>query len=508
MNLAATLFANARQRKFIDVPALLYQDESISYAALDRLSNQAANLLDDLGVSSGERVLILLRDTPELIALFLGAVKAGLVPVVLSTRISPEDVGHALTDSNAAAFFVEADFASLTGEATRTGTQVLERSDFVARLASAGETFEPLLREQDDAAFWVCSSGSTSRPKSVVHTHGGVTAANGFHREHLQLSAGTRIHCTSKLSFAYPLSNTFLGAMDVGASVVLYPDWHSPESLLQIIEHYSPEVVFSTPTLYRRMLHTESDGEHDLFGGVRAWVSAGEHLSESVNEAWRAMTGNAILDCYGTSETLFLITATPPDACRPDSAGRAVPDAELQLRDPDGDALPPGEIGELYVRHPFLAIGYANNPKQTERRFSDGWFATGDLFLYDTDEFWYFRGREDSRIKIAGQWVHLQDIENAVSEERSVKEAAAVSVPDEDGLSRIALFLVRESNTSQTQVAASVQERLQKLPTHKRPRWLQFADALPRTNTGKIKRHELRSLVSIHADQDPVNSSN
>ncbi|MDH3714810.1 MAG: AMP-binding protein [Gammaproteobacteria bacterium] len=507
MNLAAALFANARQKKFIDIPALLYHDESISYAALDRLSNQAANLLDNLDVHSGERVLILLRDTPELIALFLGAVKAGVVPVVLSTRISREDVGHALGDSEAVAIFVEADLASLTEDAGGSGTSVHERSEFVARLNRADETFEPILRERDDTAFWVCSSGSTSRPKSVVHTHGGVTAANGFHREQLLLHAGTRIHCTSKLSFAYPLSNTFLGAMDVGASVVLYPDWHDPESLLQTIEHHSPEVVFSTPTLYRRVLHAATDGKRDLLGKVRAWVSAGEHLSEGVNDAWRAFTGNDILDCYGTSETLFLITATPLDARRPDSAGRAVPGAELQLRGPGGDALPPGKIGELYVRHPFLANGYANNPELTEQRFSGGWFATGDLFLYDTDGFWYFRGREDSRIKIAGQWVHLQDVENAVSEDRSVKEVAAVSAPDEDGLSRIALFVVCEPGAPQTQVADNVHQRLLQLPTHKRPRWLQFADALPRTNTGKIKRHELRPLVAMHADQDSVNSA-
>lgn len=500
MNLAGALFASARQRGYLDVPALLHPDGCMSYAALHRMSNHASNLLGQLGIAPGERILILLRDTPELIALFLGAVQAGVVPMVLSTRISSEDLGYALSDSAAAAIFVEAELRSLADGARDRTTCLYSRSEFTARLGSTGEFFEPVVRRDTDAAFWVCSSGSTSRPKSVAHTHGGVTASNGFHRDQLNLAVGARIHCTSKLSFAYPLSNALLAAMDVGASVVLYPDWHDPASLIQTIQLYSPEVVFSTPTLYRRVAHACADDSRALLGGVRSWVSAGEHLSAELNDAWRSLTGRAILDCYGTSETLFLITATAPGEERPDSAGRAIPGADLQLRSAGGRPLPRGEVGELYVRHPFLATGYANNPGQTARRFGGGWFATGDLFMQDVDGFWFYRGREDSRIKIAGQWVHLQDIEDAVAVEDCVKEVAAVSVPDEDGLSRVALFVVPEAGCPHERVAADVKVRLRRLPTHKRPRWLEFTDELPRTNTGKIKRHELRTLLRRRSD--------
>ena len=492
-NLAAALFANARLQNFTHVPALLHTDGSISYAELDNLSNRAANLLRALRVQSGDKVLLLLRDTPELVALFLGAVKAGVLPVVLSTRISRKDLGYALADSAATAVFVEPDLEGLINGSASAHS----RDDIAQQLAKADATFEPLTCDDTEPAFWVCSSGSTSRPKSVVHTHGGVSAANSFHRQQLRITVGTRVLCTSKLSFAYPLSNTFLGAMDVGASVVLHPDWHDPQSLLATLERFAPEFVFSTPTLYRRVLH-EASG-HAQLRDVKAWVSAGEHLSASLHDEWRAITGQPILDCYGTSETLFLITATAPAAGRADSAGRPVAGVELALRDATGEPLPAGEIGELFVRHPFLACGYANNPEQTERRFKDGWFETGDLFLYDADDYWYFKGREDSRIKIAGQWVHLQDIEDAVSAEIMVKEVAAVSVADEDDLIRVALFVVAEDDCDPSQVAHKVQERLQRLPTHKRPRWLQFATALPRTNTGKIKRHELRALLHGNA---------
>ena len=488
-NLAAALFANARQREFTDVPALLHNGGRISYAALDRLSNQAANLLGSAGVLSDDKILLLLRDTPELVALFLGAIKAGIIPTVLSTRISPEDLDYALADSEAAVLFVDPEFASLARNSKAKGARVFEAHDVAEQLRGSPDTFEPIARESHDSAFWVCSSGSTSRPKSVVHTHGGVTAANGFHREQLRIAIGTRVHCTSKLSFAYPLSNSLLAALDVGASIVLYPDWHDPESLLRTLAEYTPAVVFSTPTLYRRVLHFANDGVACL-NKVDVWVSAGEHLSAGLNEAWCGLTGRPILDCYGTSETLFLITASGLHDGRPDSSGRALSGVDLELRDPAGNQVPADEIGELHVRHPFLAAGYANNSEQTAQRFNDGWFATGDLFLYDTDDYWYFRGREDSRIKIAGQWVHLQDIEDAVSEQDTVKEVAAVSAPDEDGLDRVALFVVPESHCAQAQVTADVQGRLGLLPKHKRPRWLEFADTLPRTNTGKIKRHE------------------
>lgn len=492
-NLAAALFDNARQRNFTDMPVLLHDGGELSYDGLDRLSNQAANLLLATGAKAGDRILLLMRDTPELVALFLGAIKTGVIPMVLSTRISAQDLQHAADDSAAVLLYAEPGVVVLPDRFGSDDMRVIDATRLKRELAASDDAFAPLDHAPDEPAFWVCSSGSTSRPKSVVHTHGGVAAANGFHRDQLRVTAGTRVHCTSKLSFAYPLSNTLLAAMDVGASIVLYPDWHDPDSLLRLIRTYSPAVVFSTPTLYRRVLHTVS--EAGCLTDVGVWVSAGEHLSSALNDAWRELTRRPILDCYGTSETLFLITTTVPAEVRPDSSGQAAGGVELALRDPEGKALAAGEIGELHVRHPFLAAGYANNPEQTVRRFNDGWFATGDLFLYDKDRFWYYRGREDSRIKIAGQWVHLQDIEDAVAEEGAVREVAAVSVPDEDGLDRVALFVVPETNLPQERVAASVQARLQSLPTHKRPRWLEFAEALPRTNTGKLKRHELRARV-------------
>ncbi len=228
---------------------------------------------------------------------------------------------------------------------------------------------------------------------------------------------------------------------------------------------------------------------------MRRFVSAGEHLPPSLVSAWRRHSGRAIANCYGCSETIFLAFTGDGDTATPGSVGTPVPGVETKL---EARTLAGGgrRSGRLYLRHPFMASGYGPLEEETARRFQDGWFATGDLFEIDDAGCWHHRGREDDLVKIAGQWVHVREVEDAVSAETAVAEAAAVTAHDRDGLLRIALFLVPAAGQAPDAVVATVRAALElRLPTYKRPRWIRSTPALPRTTTGKVQRHRLRRLI-------------
>jgi acyl-coenzyme A synthetase/AMP-(fatty) acid ligase len=212
-------------------------------------------------------------------------------------------------------------------------------------------------------------------------------------------------------------------------------------------------------------------------------------------ERWRLRTGRPLLDCYGCSETVFFVFASPAAGARPGSVGRPAPGVVAELRAPRGGSLD-AEAGRLFLRHPFLAAGYGPLSRPRQARFADGWFETGDLFRRDADEFWRHCGRDDDLLKIAGQWVNLHEVEEAAAAAEDVALAAAVSAPDPDGLERIALFVTPEPRAASGALARRLESFLgERLPAHKRPKWLKVVAELPRTTTGKVRKAELRRAL-------------
>jgi benzoate-CoA ligase len=476
---------------------------SVSYAELAADVARAANALRTLGVAPGERVLLLMRDTPEFAAAWLGTVHAGAVAVALNTKLSEAEYRHIRADSAARLAIVEDVFArsrpDLAREHASGGSLVIAgaaagpAASWREALAQASAQPAPFAAHANDPAFWLYSSGTTGMPKGIIHTHRSLLPAGQGQREVVGLAARERSFATSKLFFAYAMEHGLLGPLATGATAILEPDWPDAETVLARVAQHRPAAFFSVPTFYRQLLAL---GAERLvpFRAVRRFVGAGERLPAQLIEQWRAATGGEILSLYGMSETFCACMVTPPGTSNGLRTGKPLAGVDMQIRTPEGGEAAAGESGELWLRHPGLALGYANRPEQTAAQFRDGWFCTRDLFTRDAEGFFLHQGRSDELMKIAGQWVQPGELEEAVAGDPAISEVACVQVTDVEGFERLAMFVATRGETAQA-LAAAGRVCEEKLPRFKRPMWIRAVAELPRTATGKVQRFKLRELI-------------
>ena len=481
--------------------ALICGSQTLSYTALAAEVARAANALRTFGVVPGERVLIMMRDTPEFAAAWLGAVHAGAVAVALNTKLSEAEYRHIRADSGARLAIIEEafvrarpDLASEHADALAVaGDGVSGPRSWRHALAAAATRAVPHATQSGDPAFWLYSSGTTGKPKGIVHAHRGLLPAGHGQRDVIGLAAGEKSFVTSKLFFAYALEHGLLGPLAIGATAILEPDWPEAETALAHVGRHQPEAFFSVPTFYRRLLALGA-ARLTPFRAVRRFVAAGERLPGPLIEQWRAATGGEILSLYGMSETFSACMITPPGTSNGERTGRLLAGVEARLRRSDGSEADATEAAELWLRHPGLALGYANLPAQTAAQFRDGWFCTRDLFMRGQDGSYSHQGRSDERVKIAGQWVQPGELEEAIAGDPLIAEAACVQVTDAEGFERLALFVAARGDAANA-LAAAARACEERLPRYKRPKWIRSVEELPRTATGKIQRFKLREMV-------------
>ena len=500
MNGIDHLLGDAQLARYGARPALLCGDESVSFSQLADQVRRSAGALRALGVLPGDRVLLPMRDTPEAAAAWLGAVHAGAIAIGLNNRLAEVDYRHILADSAARLAIVEDVFAAarpdLSAELAREG-----------RIAVAGAVAGlPSWREQvraarplpshpvapESPALWLYSSGTTGRPKGIVHSHRAITCVGQSFRE-LGIGEADCVFTTSRIFFAYGLEHALLAPLAVGARFALCADWPDPAAVIAIVERHRPAVLFSVPTLYRRLL-AEPPSKLAAFRAVRRFVAGGERLSAQLIGHWRAAVGGELLNLYGMSETFCACVLTPPGSSDGLRTGNPLGGVSVKLLDADGKEPAAGQPGVLWVRHPAQAAAYANLPAETREQFKDGWFCSRDIFIRDGEGFLVHQGRSDELLKIAGQWVQPGELEEVAARETEVGEAACVPVLDADGLERLALFVTARNDPAEALRAAEAAcERL--LPRHKRPKWLRAVAELPRTATGKVQRYKLREIL-------------
>jgi len=504
MNAAEELLGSAAVARHGARIALICGDSQLSYRTLAGQVRRAACAVVALGLRPGERVLLLMRDTPEMAAAWLGIVWAGGVAIALNTKLPEEDYRHIHADSGARITLIEDVFATarldLTREFAAQGALAVAGAcdvegaiDWRATLAATRDDAPAFAARADDPAFWLYSSGTTGRPKGIIHTQANLLCAGMGQREVLSLGPDDRVLATSKLFFSYALEHGLLGPLSIGATSILYPDWADPEAVCALVARHRPSAFYSVPSFYRRLLDAPEPARAAL-ADVRYFVSAGERLPASVNEAWQRATGREILGLYGMSETFCVAMMTPPGTVRGPRTGRPLTGVEVQLRDDSGAEVGVGKPGVLWIRHPALALGYANRPEATREQFVDGWFCTRDVFLRDSEGFFAHQGRSDDFIKVAGQWVQPGDVEEAVLGEGEISEAVCVPVTDEAGFERLALFVV-PAQDAEAALASAQRACEAQLARHKRPRWFRAVDEIPRTATGKMQRFKLREML-------------
>jgi 3-hydroxybenzoate/4-hydroxybenzoate---CoA ligase len=508
MNAAEHVLMGGLRVAGIEKPAVVCSQESLTYGALTVRVSQFTAALRGAGLCPGDRVAMLMLDTPDLVVLHLAVMAAGGVAVAVSTRSTPAELRDIFTVMSPFAVVIDDEFTELVAGSLAAGAPasrlLLRERDLAAWKTRPDRALVPYSRKPADAAYWVMTSGTTGQPKAVEHRHDNVLCCTDYLDHGLAATAADRFFATSRLHFAYALGTTLFGALRIGATTILHERWPTPSTVAATMDLYKPTVVFSVPTLYHKLLETGLS-QKAVFRTVRRYVSAGERLSPKIGAAWETATGRPVLDAMSCSELVHKIFTNTPTSHRAGSSGRPMPGVQVRLIDHDGaEVTNAGQTGRLEVHAPFLCAGYRTvdappgNPAHRPcDRFKNGWFATGDQYLRDEDGFFYHCGRSDDMLKIAGLWVSPSEIEDALAGIPSIAEAAAISAETLAGLLEIVLYIAPVSGADDEATLAEARERLSRsLPRSKLPRRYVIVSELPRTATGKIQRHKLRIGMS------------
>jgi benzoate-CoA ligase len=479
---------------------------SYTYADLAARVNRFAASLHGLGMHMEQRMLLCLPDGIDFPTAFLGAIKAGIVPIPVNTLLAPADYAYLLHDSRAITLVVSEtllpqfqpilDHSPFLKHILVAGVGVPPPGTRALRevLAASGDEFEPAPTLRDEPCFWLYSSGSTGAPKGTVHVHSSlIETAVLYAQATLGLNENDVMLSAAKLFFAYGLGNSMTFPMAVGATAVLMAERPTPASIAARLHAHRPTVFSGVPTLYASLLASGllPEGESSL----RLCNSAGEALPEDIARRWRERTGIDIVDGIGSTEMLHIFISNRPGRIRHGTLGIPVPGFEAKIVDEDGNLVAPGEIGDLLVRGSTSAKFYWNQHERSRSTFLGSWTRTGDRFRVDENGDYVFAGREDDMLKVGGIYVSPIEVESALVAHPAVHEAAVVGREDADRLIKPAAYIVLASGFAASDALAADLKAFVKsrLAPYKYPRWIEFIADLPKTATGKIQRFKLRA---------------
>ena len=477
-----------------------------SYDELARRINRFANVLTSLGVRREERVLLCLLDTIDFPTAFLGAIKAGVVPVATNTLLTPTDYQYMLRDSGAVALVVSKqlwpqfkdivkDVPAIKHIVVSGGAGVDDTRDFGELMSAAATRFQAADTTCDAPCFWLYSSGSTGKPKGTVHIHSSlINTAELYALPVVGICESDVVFSAAKLFFAYGLGNGLTFPLAVGATTILMAERPTPEAVFKRLRQHQPSIFYCVPTLYAAMLaHAGCPDKSEL--RLRRCTSAGEALPEEIGKQWSARFGVDILDGIGSTEMLHIFMSNRVGEVRYGTTGKPVPGYEVRLVGDDGQPVGAGEVGELQIHGPSSAVYYWNNIEKTRATFQGPWTRSGDKYMMDEAGYFIYAGRSDDMLKVGGIYVSPAEVESALVTHDAVLEAAVVGREDDEKLIKPAAYVVlKPGRTASPALAAELQNYVKsRLAPYKYPRWIEFIDELPKTATGKIQRFKLRA---------------
>ena len=488
-----------------DKVAFIDDKGTYSYGTLASRVNQAANMMQQLGLKQEARVALVMLDSIEFPAVFWGAIKAGIIPMCINTLLTTEHYRYILGNGRPQVLFVSAPLLDNFLPIIK-GLPTLEKVIVVGdegrghpvlgeALDSASESFEAVTTSRDDVAFWLSSSGSTGNPKGVKHRQSSpYWAAKLYGQNVLGMREDDVVFSAAKLFFAYGIGNANFFPLLVGATAILMAERPTPQAIMSILHQHNPTMFFGVPTLYAALLANKHNSPETGSNQLRQCVSAGEALPEEVGKGWRQRFGVDILDGVGSTEMLHIFLSNRPDDVCYGTSGKMVPGYVGKLVDADGHNVAAGELGELMVFGPSASDGYWNERAKSISTFVGAWTYTGDKYTLDEQGYYHYRGRSDDMFKSGGNWVSPFEVESALVAHDAVLEAAVVPKQDEHGNLKPKAFVVLKPDISATD---HLQDELKEFVKHsievwKYPRWIEFTEGLPKTATGKIQRFKLR----------------
>jgi 2-aminobenzoate-CoA ligase len=503
------LVDNDSRRKADERPAIWSEVDGMphatTYGELRRRVNQTAHVLTTvMKLVPGNRILLRGPNTLHMAIAWLASLKAGLVVVPTMPLLRAKELKQIIDRAQVSAALCDARLIDELAQCSDLGNAYFCESLLQTRLFhhDAPDSVDTLAVAQpaeytavDTAADDVCliafTSGTTGSPKGCMHFHRDVLAMCDLFPRHVLKPTADDIFCgTPPLAFTFGLGGLLCFPLRVGASTVLV-ERLTPETLLKVVEQFRATIMFTAPTFYRQMAALAP--RFDLSSLIKT-VSAGEALPDSTRQLWRQATGLQMIDGIGSTEMIHIFISSAGGKTRDSAIGRAVPGYIVQAVDDDMLPVPVGELGKLAVKGP-TGCRYLSDPRQ--RGFvRNGWNLPGDTVRIDADGYVYYQARADDMIVSAGYNISGPEVESVLMLHKAVAECGVVGAANEERGQIVKAFVVLTkgyvpSEALIAELQAFVKEQI---APYKYPRAIEFLDALPRTETGKLKRFALRGL--------------
>ncbi|MBW8799232.1 MAG: AMP-binding protein [Streptomyces sp.] len=487
-NLAAQLTELAERHSWRDRPAFHQGHRAWTHGEVHDLGARAATVLAAQGVACGDRVVLALPDSIAWVVAFLAVARLGAVAVLVNPELPAADHVFMAADTEAVLCLTGPGLEDRFPGRPRLG------ADQLLALAPAAEPAAARPVDPDGPLYVQYTSGTTGRPKGVVHTHAHPAAYHGLiGRPLLGITPDDVTLSVSRLYFAYGFGNAFVFPLFSGSSAVLVDRRPNPAAVDELVARHRVTLLYSVPSAYAALVADRGTGHQACFASVRAAVSAGEGLPDGLGDRVTELLGAPVLEQIGSTEAGHAFCANGLGHDHPGTVGRPVPGFEVELRDRDGRPVPDGHEGELWVRGPTLTPGYLNRPEETARTLVGGWLATHDRAVREPDGAYRHLGRTDDMEMVGGITVSPLEVEAVLRTHPAVREVAVAAVPDGTGAGRLRAFVVPAA----TPAPEGLQEELlrlarERLAAFKVPRSVSLLPSLPRTPTGKLRRHLVR----------------
>jgi len=511
LNLAYFLDATAKRHS--GRTALMLDQIRLSYGELAALSRRTARILEDFGVGRGDRVAMMIPNTPHFPVIYYGILRRGAVVVPVNVLFQEEEILHYLNDSGAKVLFA---FKMFEEQARRAferapgcGRLVIVSTpddlskpevgdNFMALLAASDDRCDVVQTMPDDTAVILYTSGTTGAPKGAELTH-----FNMFFNAYL--ASREIVRCTPEDVFlaVLPLFHSFgqtcvmNAAILSGAAVTMLPRFETGKAL-EVIARDRVTVLAMVPTMYFFLLNMQNWADYDL-SGVRIAISGGAALPEEVHHQFRERYGITLQEGYGLSETSPVASFTvAEEEVRVGSIGRPVWGVEMGVKLDDGGLAAAGETGEIVIRGHNVMKGYLNNPKATASAIVDGWFHTGDIGRQDAEGYFYILDRKKDLIIRGGMNIYPREIEEVLYQHPAVREASVVGIPDRIRGEEVKVYVsVKDGEAlSPEEIRAFLEARIAR---YKWPKEVEVLEDLPKGPTGKILKRELKLRVADQA---------
>lgn len=490
--------------------ALIYEHafdapEKVTYATLIQRANQVGHVLQQSGLKKGDRVLVMLPRAIETYEVYIAALKLGLTIVPSSEMLRTKDLQYRISHGQVSAVITMPDYIPefekveeypdlikllVTGEHTSWTSIETEKSKYATSL-------EKYPTSRNDLAILSYTSGTTGNPKAVMHTHGwGFAHMQLAPKQWLNIKEDDLVWATAAPGWQKWVWSPFLSIMGSGATAFVYNGKFKASRYLELLQDFKINVLCCTPTEYRMMAKLQNLDDYKLTY-LHSAVSAGEPLNRDVVAKFEHHFNLTVRDGYGQTESTLLIGFLEGTPQRPGSMGKAIPGTGVTIIDDEGRELGAHEEGNIAVPLdlPALFKGYLNDEVRTEEARVTGYHVTGDLAQKDEDGYFWFEGRKDDIIISSGYTIGPFEVEDALTHHEAVKECAVVASPHAERGNIVKAFVILQDGYDGDEVLIHEMQQFvkQSVAPYKYPRAIEFVDTLPKTNSGKIRRIELRN---------------